>query len=65
MAIRILKSTCYSIVTTVWDGQQAVNEIHRQGGAKAFDVILTDLQMPHKVISLLLAAHGYVLGLTF
>ena len=31
------------------DGQQAVDEIHRQGGPDAFEVILTDLQMPHKV----------------
>ena len=31
------------------DGQQAIDEIHHQGGADAFDIVLTDLQMPHKV----------------
>ena len=31
------------------DGQQAIDKIHRQGGADAFDIILSDLQMPHKV----------------
>lgn len=31
------------------DGQQAIDEIHRQGGSDAFDIILADLQMPRKV----------------
>ena len=38
-----------SKITVVSDGQQAVDEIHRQGGPDSFDMIFTDLQMPHKV----------------
>ena len=49
MALGILKRTGYSEVTTVLDGQQAMDELHRRGGADAFDIILTDLHMPHKV----------------
>jgi len=49
VALGILKRTGYSEVTTVVDGQQAMDELHRRGGADAFDVILTDLHMPHKV----------------
>ena len=49
VALGILKRTGYSEVTTVEDGQQAMDELHRRGGADAFDVILTDLHMPHKV----------------
>lgn len=44
-----MKRTGYSEVTTVVDGQQAMDELHRRGGADAFDIILTDLHMPHKV----------------
>ena len=50
VALGILKRTGYSEVTTVVDGQQAMDELHRRGGADAFDVILTDLHMPHKVL---------------
>ena len=39
----------HSKVTLARDGQQAVDEVQAQGGAGAFDIILTDLQMPHKV----------------
>lgn len=49
MALRIVSLVCNSKVMAVQDGQQAVDEIHRQGGADAFDIIPTDLQMPHKV----------------
>lgn len=49
VALGILKRTGYSEVTTVVDGQQAMDELHRRGGADAFDIILTDLHMPHKV----------------
>ena len=49
MALRILNLRGHSKVTVVREGQQAVDEIHRQGGPDAFDIILTDLQMPHKV----------------
>ena len=38
-----------SQVTAVRDGQHAIDEVHLQGGADAFAIILTDLQMPHKV----------------
>ena len=57
MALGILKRTGYSEVTTVVDGQQAMDELHRRGGADAFDIILTDLHMPHKV-----CAHKYARG---
>eukprot|EP00891_Asterochloris_glomerata_P008557 jgi/Astpho2/8557/gw1.00125.89.1_t len=30
------------------DGQQAMDKIEQGGGADAFDVVLTDLHMPHK-----------------
>ena len=49
MALGILRRIGYSKVTTVVDGQQAMVELHRRGGADAFDIILTDLHMPHKV----------------
>ena len=49
VALGILERTGYSEVTTVVDGQQAVDKLHRRGGADAFDIILTDLHMPHKV----------------
>ena len=51
VALGILKRSGYSEVTTVVDGQQAMDELHRRGGADAFDIILTDLHMPHKVNS--------------
>ena len=50
VAIRLTKLVYYSNVTSVKDGQQAIDEIHRQAGPDAFDVILTDQQMPHKVM---------------
>ena len=40
-----------SRVMALKDGQQAIDEFHRQGGADAFDIILSDLQMPYKVPS--------------
>ena len=49
MALSILKRTGYTQVTTVVDGQQAMDELQRRGGADAFDIILTDLHMPRKV----------------
>lgn len=52
VALGILKRTGYSEVTTVVDGRQAMDELHRRGGADAFDIILTDLHMPHKVATL-------------
>ena len=58
VALGILNRTGYSEVTTVVDGQQAMDELHRRGGADAFDIILTDLHMPHKVPSPL-RHHGY------
>ncbi len=39
----------YDQLVTVADGQQALEEIERRGGADAFDIILTDLHMPFKV----------------
>ena len=51
VALGILKRTGYSEVTTVVDGRQAMDELHRRGGADAFDIILTDLHMPHKVFT--------------
>ena len=49
VALGILKRTGYSQVTTVMDGQLAMDELQRRGGADAFDIILTDLHMPRKV----------------
>ena len=49
VALGILKRTGYSQVTTVMDGQQAMDVLQQQGGADAFDIILTDLHMPRKV----------------
>ncbi len=49
VALQVLKLAGYSQVTTMMDGQQALDEIHRCGGANAFNIILTDLHMPQKV----------------
>ena len=49
MALRVLDLLGIGRVMALKDGQQAIDEIHRQGGADAFDIIITDLQMPHKV----------------
>ena len=49
VALQILGLVKNSKITVVSDGQQAVDEIHRQGGAGSFDMVFTDLQMPHKV----------------
>ena len=53
VALGILKRTGYSQVTTVMDGQQAMDVIQQRGGADAFDIILTDLHMPRKVCPML------------
>ena len=50
VALRILYSVGVSKVTVAQDGQQAVDEIRRKGGADAFDIILTNLQMSRKVL---------------
>ena len=50
VALRILNSVGVSKVTVAQDGQQAVDEIRRKGGADAFAIVLTDLQMPCKVL---------------
>ena len=44
-----MKRRGYSEVTTVVDGQQAMDELHCRGGADAFDIILANLHMPNKV----------------
>ena len=49
MALGILKRLGYTNIVTAMDGQQAMDKIEQAGGADAFDVVLTDLHMPHKV----------------
>ena len=49
VALGILKRLGYTNIVTAMDGQQAMDKIEQAGGADAFDVVLTDLHMPHKV----------------
>ncbi len=51
VALGILQRIGFSDIVCASDGVKAIAEIAARGGGEAFDIVLTDLHMPRKVLS--------------